>query len=761
MVNHLASGREQVEDADLARHAAECPRCARKLKRYAAVRDAVRALTTQPVTPEISEACGEGIERFAARPGRRRVPADPKPTVGRALQALVTAASLGGIAIALTAAMILLPGDHEPPPSVGRIAGMSGTVKVRRAGSSVSMQADATMPLPAGTLLETGADGLVSVETAAGGLHLGSTTVARLTDERCVDLGLGRLALCTGGATAGAAKLTCRAGANGSLTCESAEVLARATLRRLIVRCVSGSACLDDGAEGVEIKAGDQAMLLDGKLCEPIRAAGAITRAHWRRELDLAAAGLCTPAVAATLPLPHARSLPAHMEVGDLSVDLSTRGPLYLVVLRAQLLNAGDAPWRGALDPARVLWPEPICVAPSDPVEIAPGQSAAVECAALGAMGSWGERFVWSMPLEGWTASPIAALSARLDIQAAGGLRRPTSPTHEIVWERSGRAYSGRLEQDRMSPRLPVKLVFQFSRSEGQDVLALPVAEQADRHALLAVRGLFGQSDDVLRAERLLLAFDATADHGPLDRVYAHEVVEALTAGFDTRAELPVLAYDGRMRTLPPGVDADERMASLWALSAAASEPSDALLQALARGRSEKPTLAFLIAGARSIGVERVSEPFDRAAAGDLAPYIVQVGAAGPAPIHRLCNSVLGGSTTAADGSLSAEGFAQRMRMNLPWPSIDDVSYALSGGTLRHRVQARRDDSANGPVLIAAALAGGRIGGEMTAAAADEKLTRLIDAPAPSSIPLSAPLAARLNAALASLVQGGSAADEP
>ncbi|MDP6107464.1 MAG: hypothetical protein QGI33_03395, partial [Candidatus Brocadiia bacterium] len=548
---------------------------------------------------------------------------------------------------------------------------------------------------------------------------------------------------------------------NGTVTCAEGEFLARATARRMIVRCLRGSVRLASGDKNQELGPGQQAMFFRGAPVEPVRTASARMLAHWQRELDALDSGRVTPAESELLPLAAGpASLPDGVRVRSLAVELVVRGPLWMAVLSCELENTGSQAWRGRLDPARVLWPAPLCAVQSEEVDLPPGAVAEVRCAALGTMAPGGEAFLWSLPVDGWTRERINAFTLSVRATAGGGVMGAHSTGLEARWERSGDGAWGAISARDMSPNLPVVLALRFGAEEADDVLALPSTGRGVRHVLVASRGLVANRAAARGADRVLMVFDATADYGPLDRIFAHEIVEGMASRLKGGAWLGLVAYDGQMKNLPParGMGMDGLLARLWALRGGEGELREDMLFTLASGPGDGSAAAFLITG--------VGPAAGAAAVGDIgvasrpgsAPHVVQVGAPRPGGVYReLCASA-GGACTSTIGRLSPARQALRLLQAVRRPGLQEVSYAPGGGTARYRLLNVSGEPSDGPIVVALALKprAEAVTGTLAGEAADAGFKRDLSIPLREAPPAEDDaLATRLAAALNEWIEAG------
>jgi hypothetical protein len=548
---------------------------------------------------------------------------------------------------------------------------------------------------------------------------------------------------------------------NGTVTCAEGEFLARATRHRMIVRCLRGRVQLASGDKSIQLGPGQQGMFFRGEPVEPVRTASARTLAHWQRELDALDSGRVTPAELELLPLAAGPpSLPDGVIVRNLAVDLVVRGPLWMAVLTCDLENTGSQAWRGRLDPARVLWPPPLCAAESEEIELAPGAQAGLSCAALGTMAPGGEAVLWSLPVDGWTRKTIEGFTLSIEAAADGGIKGAHSTGLEARWGRSGDGAKGAISARDMSPTVPVVLAFRFGSDGTDDLLELPSPGRDVRHVLVASRGLVASRAAARGTERVLIVFDATADYGPLDRIFAHEIVEGIARRLSGGTWLGLVAYDGQVKNLPParGMGMDGLLARLWALRGGEGELSEEMLFALASGPGDGSAAAFLITGAGPAAGAAAAGDLKAAPRPDSAPHVVQVGAPRPGGGYRELCALAGGACTSTIGRLSPARQALRLLQAVRWPGLQEVSYAPGGGTVRYRLLTGSGEPSDRPIVVALALEpqAEAVTGTLSGKAADAGFGRDLSVPLGEAAPAGDDaLAGRLAAALDQWIKAG------
>ena len=742
LVQQAASGRE---DPEVARHLADCPACAREARRCAAARDAVRALPVLPFSAEVAAACREAAAGARRRAPDRHPPATPGPAAGSLVRALAAAGAAALIVLALSAGIFLAPSRQVRPPSAGRLMRAAGEVRFRLPGMLQGASVEPGMDLLQGTVLEAGPDGVVGIATPGGRFHLGGASAVRLTGEREAELLYG---WCMADADAGAVGPLEISAGGAAAACEGGQMVVRGSSRRLVVRCLAGRVRLGGQGGGRTLDAGGQALLAGGTVIEPVRSAGARTLEHWLRERDLVAAGLAPPTGAPLLPLPEGASLPVAVRVRRLQARLVTSGPLYVVLLAVELANTGAQQWRGRLDPAQVLWPAPLAVVRTGDLDLPAGATREARCAAVGAMDAWGEQFVWALTPAGWTNTAIEGFEAAVAASAAGGVRSVRADGYPAAWQPAGTGLTGRLSRRGAVPQMPLRLSFSFARTQGVDAVSLPAGVEGAQVTLTAVRGLFDPRQEVIRARRLLMAFDARASYGPLDRLYAHETAEGLAAAVRAGSELPLMVYDGQYRVLPPGAGAqtDGVLCALWGVDQVAAGAEGGLLRAVAGIRSEQPVLAFLLVGADDPPKPEATDGTN-AGADAPRPYVIQIGRAEPSAAYRIEAAQLGGWAIAEHGALSPEAVAARAIANLPWPGLSKLEFAADPLCPPCRVLTPGGIGSNAAVLLV--THGGGPAGTLNVATADATASRRIETGAGEAVSPGTDLDGELGRALA------------
>ncbi len=675
MVERLLGSELRADE--LAVHLRSCSRCREALEKYRAVREGMKELgPVSPPEPVVESLRQRVEEALGAGPDPALVAARPDPERSLLYKTVVFTAVMLLVVGIMAAALVLLPRAGEPVEPVATVTEMIGEVRCRVAGSETWQRVHAKRPLWPGTTIRTGEEGLARISTEGATWSLDSGSALGLGERGMAEPVFGRLCVDADRPENEPLRLVSR---QGTVRCTRARLVVTTSVGRMRVACLGGEARLALGEEAQMLAPGRCVMLVDGAVCGPMRPVSGPAAVLWLRKFPDAAGGRLTARQLAALPVgPEQGTLPSHVTPAALDLDITVRGPLALLDVRAVLRNEGEKSWKGELSAGDLMLPVPLAVA-SASVAVAPGEEAEVRTAAVCALRYRDGRGALGVNPRVWSDA-VRRLRVRMDASTTGGFRTVSCPLaglsargqEQVSWEYS------ETEAGACEP-----MVFEFVPARAHAVDALELSGGL----LLGWRLPRWKHRWLTNETRLLVAFDATADFGPGGRCHAQEVMERILGALPVGSRTALAAYDGSLkveqspmsRHTPARVEA--MLAGLWKLQAgppgkAGSFVENALgLSALPEGGR---TLLYVTGRGRASGPAGAA--LEEAVEKEVRVLALQIGAHQPsAALRRLCRAT-GGAAMAVPARMAPELAAGDFLAALSRPAVEHVALHLEGG---------------------------------------------------------------------------------
>ncbi len=691
----MFGGLPEADRRALDQHLQDCDACRGRAQHYAAIRDEVAGMQPAALPPEAREALLDGLRERAPTPEPLSAPpADPKPESTALHRTLFVVCALLALGLLVLVLMTAFRGEMEPVPTAAEVTYWSGGVQARGPGSGnwhEFFRGDAVLP---GGALHTEADGLASLTSPTARWWMDGSTALALGDAGAAELAQGRIcARCTA-TEQQPVRLMTRA---GTVTCAGGEFVARMSGMRLTVACVEGSV----DAAGTRLEAGQEGILAEEKLIAPVRPVRTAGLTHWLLRFAPVYGEALTPRRLASVPVaPEQPALPEGVSIEGLKVGLTARGPLVLVRLSGRLRNAGAGPCRAALSAERLMLPHPLAQTGPVSVDLPAGGDGDFRLSAVCVLPERAGRHILGLNPRAWTGAPIGRVELRVDAHGEGGLREVALPVQGFSARRRD-AVEWSWSAEQFPADEPIVLDMELAKPGRVDALGL------GGRRLCAWRPDAGDGEWISKGQRVLLAFDATADFGPGGPAAAQEVLGVLLGAIPPAVPTALVAYDGGLRldrepwaaNLPPRVES--LLASLWRLEDGGdrAHATDFLARAveLAGGAQGERVLIY---------VTGAGKPADAAALDalkcppDVRIVVVQVGAVRLAEAYaRLCARG-GGAAVALDPDEAPLLAGYDLLVALQAAAVHAASVQPDGG----EVLSGAGRFANAPVV---ALAGG------------------------------------------------------
>ncbi len=710
----MFGGLPEADRRALDEHLQACDACRRREASYSQIRDEVADMEPAALPPEAREVLLDGLrERSESPDPLTKPPADPKAETRALHRVLFFVCAMVALGLLTVGLMMAFRGEMKPIPPAATVDYWSGGVQARGAGSGnwhEFMRGDA---VPPGGALRTEADGLAALTSDSARWWMDGTTALALGDAGAAELAGGRICVRTTPGAQDPVRLMTRA---GTVTCADGEFVARMSGMRLVVACVKGTVAVGEQ----RLQAGQEGVVAQEKLLDPVRPVRTAELTHWLMRFAPGYGESLTPRRLASVPLaPVKATLPQDVSIDELSVGLTARGPLVLLRLSGHLKNTGAERREVTLSADGLVLPRPLAQTGPVKVDLAPGDDGAFRLSALCALHERAGRHVFGLNPQAWTASAIGHVQLHLDAGGDGGLRDVALPVQgfsarrkdSVEWSWSG---------DEFPCAEPIVLETELAKPGRVD--ALPLGDRT----LCAWRPDAPDEGWIEKGQRVLLAFDATADYGPGGPAAAQQVIEVLLEAIPPAVPTALAAYDGGLRldrepwaaNLPPRVES--LLASLWRLEDGGdrSHAADFLARAveLAGGAQGQKVLIYVTgagapAGAASLEALQVPK--------GVRLVVVQVGASRVADVYaRLC-ARSGGAALALDADEDPRLAGYDLLQALQMAAVHGASVTPAGG----RVLSGPAAFANEPVL--ALVPGGRA--EFSAEAGGRELKQRLE----------------------------------
>ena len=699
LIRRLADDLPPGRDAALESHLSACHRCAERARQYEQTRDAARALPTPDLPEQVVEACDRALEEV--RPSdlpSSGPPADPAPVAGFWKRAAIFSICLLGLAGVAVGAVLVAAHYAEPAVQTGRITYRAGTIETGYPGSLRWSEAPPMPEIYEETILRTGTDGFLRIDSAGATWWVDSNTTVTFPEPRFARLAGGRILGRIASDQDRPTRLSTPHG--GTVQSVGGSFVLRATPARLMATCLSGSLTVSGRENNTVLSAGQRTMVAEGKLAQKSRPALTPRAAGWTRRFGSAPDDALPREGAPLLPSPRRPAgLPEGLRIQRLALRVEIRGPLVLCVATAHLTNRAQKSWQGRLDAADLLWPHPVASTPGEKVELAPGQSAEITSAALGSMLAGGETLTIGIMPAGWTAETIPELVIDLAGDPAA-FESARCTTRQIELSQDRDTLPNRADLRDVSPERPI--VFKFSPGNSKRTDGFVLRGPDSNIALGAWRAGFQADLEIGRSRHVLVAFDAAARYESAGRSYAHALAEQITGRLSRHTRLLVAAYEGQVKLLPSAgpragpMGRERMMATLWELEGGGAPDPAPLLNWCASFPAREPSLAFVLTDGQT-EPDDLPLPPDGSHPRTFLLHTNQVGEADKA--GRLC-AALGGAALDLPAGLSAEQAALLALRNVSWPGYRELDLQLSvpAGAAGHVLTAPGTPS-NVPVL--------------------------------------------------------------
>ncbi len=692
----------------------------------AAIAEQVRQAADVSLPEEMAELVERGVAE-ATESGEvlRTAPADWRPERSGRQRAALVVASIVLFVVGSAGLLALLGGRGEPVPPVAEAASLSGRAEVRPPGVSVWREMGRRESLPPGAQVRTGPQAYLVLRGEGVEWWLPPVTVVALPEPRTAELLAGRLyARVETGEAPG--RVTSE---NGSVACPEGEFVARVTSRRFIAGCVGGDAAVEAGEASAQLGPGELTMATRGEHVGPVRPVRPAQLTHWLGEFARYEGRHIEPRQLAGVPLaPAAPALPRGVRMERLALELTVRGPLALVEVRAALSNEGDAQWQGTLDLGAAVLPPPLAITSDGPLRLAPGEGGEARLAGLCLMRDRRGHYALGIDPGAWSGGTIGRLDVQVSSDAQGGIGRFACPTLGARLRPRG-ALDWTARRRDFAAETPLVFEFEFGKPEG--IACLTGSTDGARAALVAWRPPAVKQEWIAKERNVFIAFDATADFGPGGRFAAQEALEGLIQALPPGCSTALLAYDGRLRLDPDRLalhhpDRVESMLSgLWQLQVEGAEeeaaPGAFLAAAveLAVGAEGEGLLVFVT------GREAPVELPEARPDGGLRVCVIQVGAEAPAAAYAALCAGTGGVALAVPPTAAPDLAVIDFLVNLDVAALREVALDAPGAGAAAVLRGEARFSSQPVVgLLALPGAGGSVAGRFRARAGGRALER-------------------------------------
>ena len=701
LVKLLAGEPDRTSELELAKHIETCQRCARLGLLYGRVRDGVRALQVPDISPELDEAFNHTLaEARKTEKKPHAPPADPRPTAGFLQKALIFVLVMLGLGVVYVALVLLASRHYEPPPETGRITYRCGDLELCHPGISAVEKAPEHLRLTSDPILHTTENALIKVETDSATWWVDRSTALQFVEQDKVQFGGGRLmAECRGTAE----KPIVLGTESGAVTCASGTFVARMLGVNLQVACLAGEASVSVRDGNLALKPGESALVILRTQVPPVRTVRPEWVTAWTKPFHTRRPDGVVADAAALLPLPSGPpQLPPGIRLTRLDVQLHMSGPVALATIAAELQSDGSEAWGGRLYPSELFWPAPVLAPPSGEIQVPAGQRAEVRCAALLSTCVVGRTHYLSVVPEAWSRRSVDSFSLALQGGAPGAV---SSPTHVMECKQGGPTTTARLAEHDMPTQLPLLIRFD-GKGKAEGALALPAEQGKPVLGIAGVQTGIAPSDDLQKAHKFILAFDAGGAYEEVGFAYALETAQEMCLRLKPGCQLRAAAYDGQLKVLqmqrPGPVTADQVLAGLWRLQEPTprQEPGDLMLDWTTKLPCDKESATLLVTDHRMCLRDFTPKIGPQLNA---RTVVLQLGAQTPDWIYGPRASELGGAAMPIRG-LSPEGAASLALSNMAWPGFTDLDISPANQTNVGRVLTPLGTPSNQPVVAVVRL---------------------------------------------------------
>ena len=465
------------ERAELSEHLRTCPRCIRRADRYRAIRDEVAGMDRVALPPEAQQMLMEGLREASAVPTESpKAPADPRSESTTLYRALFFTCAMLAVGLVTVGLLMAFRGEMKPIPLVAQVSYWSGKVYAQTPGGSnwhEMSRGDAILP---GTALHTDPDAVLALTAQTARWWMDGSSALALGDAGMAELAQGRVcALCTAPEQQPVRLMTTA----GAVTCGTGEFVARMSLTRLTVACISGSVSVGPAEAPTRLAAGQEAVLADGKVLGPVRTVRVAELTEWLKRFAPSYGEGLTPRRMASVPLtPEQPALPDGVSIEELNVSLTARGPLVLLKLSGRLHNAAAQLRQAALSAEGLVLPGPLAETGPVRVDLPAGGDGGFTLSAVCVLVERLDHCTLGLNPRAWTDAPVRRLALRADVSGERGLRTVSMPAQGLNARRQDRVEWSWTAAD-YAPDQPIVLDVEPGKRGSADALLL-AAPQGD-----------------------------------------------------------------------------------------------------------------------------------------------------------------------------------------------------------------------------------------------------------------------------------------